>query len=106
MVNKHLVAGIQNLHFIAITSKLNWFTVYWNLNPIFYIISPGCIPNTCRVDPGSFVQMGIFVHVYLVLCCQGKNNVIPNMKTQSFSWKPILLENPFPQHQTLMSCLQ
>ena len=59
-----------------------------------------------RVDPGNFVQMGIFVHIYLVLCCHGKNNVNPNMKMQSFSWKPILLENPFPQHQTSMSCLQ
>ena len=47
-----------------------------------------------RVDPGNFVQMGIFVHVYLVLCCHGKNNVIPNMKTQSFSWKPITIGKP------------
>ena len=59
-----------------------------------------------RVDPGNFVQMGIFVQIYLVLCCHGKNNVNPNTKMQSFSWKPILLENPFPQHQTSMSCLQ
>ena len=49
--------------------------------------------------------MGIFVHTYLVLCCHGKNNVNPNMKTQSYSWKPILLENPFPQHQTMIDVL-
>ena len=35
---------------------------------------------THRVDPGIPVQMGIFVCIYLVLCCHGKNNVNPNMK--------------------------
>ena len=58
-----------------------------------------------RLDPCNFVQMGIFVHIYLALCCHGKNNVDPNMKTQSYSWKTILLENPFPQQQPSMPCL-
>ena len=46
------------------------------------------MPTPVRVDPCNFVQ-GIFVHIYLVLCCHGKHNVNPNMKTQSYSWKPI-----------------
>ena len=49
--------------------------------------------------------MGIFIHIYLVLCCHGKNNVNPNIKRlipgNQYYWK-----TPFHniKHQCLAWC--